>query len=66
MTKSAVAVLDSVRDARSDPPEAKVGSRELLEAVIRVLIQQGVITETDILEQLAEVRRRRIRGERWE
>lgn len=65
MTRSAVAILSPLEnDVIQRRPERHVGSKDLLQAVVRVLIRQGIITEKEVMDELAEYRKRRMRGER--
>jgi hypothetical protein len=65
MTRSAVAILSPLQNEVLHRRTARhVGSRDLLQSVVRVLIRRGIITEKEVMDELAESRKRRKRGDR--
>lgn len=65
MTRSAVAILSPLDQAALQAaPAREVGSKDLLQAVVRLLIDRGIIDEMELMEVLADTRKRRTRSER--
>ncbi len=65
MSKSAVKILSPLEQEKLRPqPVREVGSKDLLEAVVRLLIRRGLVTEHEIMEEIADTRKKRAKGER--